>query len=778
MFRSVTTRLIFWIAGTTAVLFSLAILYAYRIARDQALLDAKRRAVLIAQSQAKQVGDALRSAEEGARLLATTLGHTSASNAELEQVIRAFVQGNPRVYGSTIAANPEIRGLYAPYFYRGPNGIARADLAAPSYDYPAKQWYTGAAEAGEPRWSEPYFDEGGGEVVMVTYTVPVFTEGSRMFAGVVTADIALKWLAELIRSQKVEGGGYAMVLSRQGDVLAHPDPGVLATTIDSLRYGKKAIDPRAQEVADRMLRGGNGFEPFVDPYLGETVRAVFQPVGEAGWSIAVIYPEKSLLAGARHIARLNLAMLVAVLGALGLVVAVISKRVTRPLRVLSASATRIATGDLDISLPALASEDEVGALTGAFRHMRDSLKAYIRNLEITTREKERHESELQIAHEIQMSMIHLIFPPFPEHEEFSIYANLSPAREVGGDFYDFLFMDERRLLVCIGDVSDKGVGAALFMAVAKTVIKSQALSERSAAEIVTRANKELSQSNTTCMFVTLFVGVLDIQTGELVYSNGGHNPPLLRRADASIERLSAAHGPMVGVKEDMVYGESRVQMKPNDLLLLYTDGVTEAMNGQGELFSEERLKTLLTDPRSGMCRASVELITASVERFEQGAGQSDDVTVLALSFTGANGDGRGGPEVFSIRNSYEDMPIAEKRLDAVGERHKIPADVLSRFRVILDEILSNIISHAYTDDNQHEIELWMEAVNKRFLLTITDDGRPFNPLSVEPPDTSASMEERELGGVGIHLVRTLADEAIYQRQGEKNVLTLIKEYSD
>jgi sigma-B regulation protein RsbU (phosphoserine phosphatase) len=168
MFKSVTSRLIFWITATTALLFSLAAFYAYRNARDQAILDAERRAILIAEAEASQVEEVLRSAEEGTRLLASTLGHTSASNTELERVIRAFVEGNPRVYGSTIAANPRTRGLYAPYFYKGPNGTTRADLATPSYDYPAQEWYSGAASAGEPRWSEPYFDEGGGNVVMVT----------------------------------------------------------------------------------------------------------------------------------------------------------------------------------------------------------------------------------------------------------------------------------------------------------------------------------------------------------------------------------------------------------------------------------------------------------------------------------------------------------------------------------------------------------------------------------------------------------------------------------
>ena len=430
---------------------------------------------------------------------------------------------------------------------------------------------------------------------------------------------------------------------------------------------------------------------------------------------------------------------------------------------------------------------EVGRIANRYNQVMGSLQVTVDNLTETNMELEkanevirghsdRMEQELNLGREIQMSMVPLMFPPFPEHDEFSIYAKLNPAREVGGDFYDFYFLDERRLLVCIADVSDKGVPAALFMAVAKTVIKSQAASEQSVANILTQVNAELSQSNSSCMFVTIFIGILDIQTGELVYSNGGHNPPLLRREDASIERLSKVHGPVVGAREGLVYGESRLRMRPNDLLLLYTDGVIEATNAQGDFFSEHRLEKVLSDSNSNMCRASVDLVTARVEQFEKEVEQSDDITVLALRFVGADSDGKAAPEVFRIRGNVDDMSIADDKLDAVAERHRIPADIVSKFKIILDELLSNIISYAHADDKDHEIELWMEVANSRFLLAITDDGIPFNPLTAETPDTNTPIEERELGGLGIHLARTLADEATYQRQADKNVLTLVKQF--
>jgi sigma-B regulation protein RsbU (phosphoserine phosphatase) len=631
MFKSVTSRLIFWITATTVLLFSLAAFYAYRTARDQAILDAERRAVLIAEAEASQVEEVLRSAEEGARLLASTLGHTSASNTELERVIRAFVEGNPRVYGSTIAANPKTRGLYSPYFYKGPTGITRADLATPAYDYPAQEWYSGAAKAGAPRWSEPYFDEGGGNVVMVTYTVPVFIDASKdSFAGVVTADIALEWLGQSIATQSLQGSEYAMVLSRRGDVLAHPDQDVQKTTTDALQKGERKIDLRARAVADRMLRGERAFEPFEDPYLGRMVRAVLRPVGGADWSIAVVFPEETLLVDARRLARLNFAIVAAALLALGLVVTAISKRVTRPLRDLASSAERMATGDLNTALPATSSNDEIGTLNRAFHHMRDSLKEYIRNLEITTREKERHESELKIARDIQM---HLLPPDRADSRPPAAYhlaASLIPARQVGGDLYDHFLVD-RKLWFMVGDVSGKGVGAALFMARAMTMLRAAAGPAAGPKEILSKVNRGLCHQNNGATFVSLFAAVLDLTTGSLIHASAGHDPPVIISGIDS-RFLRTEGGPVLGLIEEAEYVEEKTNLNPGDTLVVYTDGVTEAMDLDSRLFSGERILESVRVNGSRSSSDVLDSLLASVRAFAGDAPQSDDITVMVVQY--------------------------------------------------------------------------------------------------------------------------------------------------
>ena len=242
------------------------------------------------------------------------------------------------------------------------------------------------------------------------------------------------------------------------------------------------------------------------------------------------------------------------------------------------------------------------------------------------------EKELNVAHEIQMSMVPLTFPPFPERKEFTIYATLEPALEVGGDFYDFFFIDEDRLCFCVGDVSGKGVPAALFMAVTRTMIKSKASADPSTASILTFVNGQISQDNPNCMFVTLWVGVLDVRTGEVTYTNAGHNPPYLKRVDGSLEKLDMLHGPVVGAVEGLVYGEDKLKFRSEDLLLAFTDGVTEEIDVNDELYGDMRLEALLSEMTDVSVEQSVQDVVASVREFQGESAQDDDITVLALQF--------------------------------------------------------------------------------------------------------------------------------------------------
>jgi sigma-B regulation protein RsbU (phosphoserine phosphatase) len=397
------------------------------------------------------------------------------------------------------------------------------------------------------------------------------------------------------------------------------------------------------------------------------------------------------------------------------------------------------------------------------------------NLRRTTTAKERMESELNIGRDIQMSMLPLEFPPFPHRNEFTVFATLHPAREVGGDFYDFFLIDEDRFCFCVGDVSGKGVPAALFMAVTKTLIKSRATNDFSPASILTHVNDEVADHNDTAMFVTLWLGILDVTSGQLRYTNAGHNPPYLKRADGGLIRLERRHGPVVGAVEGLVYGEDTLELTPDDLVFLYTDGVTEAMDPDGTLYEEDRLVRVLGDSTFAAVEEAVRASTDDVWRFQGEAEQADDVTVLAVEFRGR---ARGASDVARLHieaeNRLEEIDRVNQTFESFAAEHGLPDRVRRSMKLVFDDLLNNVISYAYDDDEVHIIEVNVELSSDRLAVRMADDGHPFNPFAESPPDTALAVEEREIGGLGIHLVQSLMDEATYTRRTNRNVIVLVK----
>jgi PAS domain S-box-containing protein len=394
-----------------------------------------------------------------------------------------------------------------------------------------------------------------------------------------------------------------------------------------------------------------------------------------------------------------------------------------------------------------------------------------RQLEIAN---ERMSTELNFARDIQLDMLPLIFPAFPNRTEVVVHAALESAREVGGDFYDFYFLDDDHLCFVIGDVAGKGAPGALMMAVSKTLIKSRAADDSEPASILTHVNDELSQDNKSSMFVTVFLGIINVKTGELVYTNAGHNPPYIRRGDGSLQKVDAFHGPVIGAMSGLPYDQDRVSLQPGDAILLYTDGVTEAFNEQEQLFSESRLEKILVNKDLDSAESIVTGTIEEVNRFAGEAEQSDDITLLAVQHLGLPVEMKSKELRITIKNRYEDMGIVEEQFSEFVEENDLPDAVRQSMSIVLDEMLNNIISYAYQGEKEKDIEVNFELSGKRLVTTIKDSGVPFNPFARETPDVSESIEDREIGGLGIHMVRSLMDEYSYHRQINKNVVTLVK----
>jgi sigma-B regulation protein RsbU (phosphoserine phosphatase) len=338
------------------------------------------------------------------------------------------------------------------------------------------------------------------------------------------------------------------------------------------------------------------------------------------------------------VARLRL--VVAAIGVATLILAAlaavgVARSFTNPIVRLTAMTKVLAGGDLSrrIDVPA---RNEIGELAASFNDMADQLVASVVRLQETTAAKERIESELRVARDMQMSMVPKIFPAFPDRPEFDIHGRIVPAREVGGDFYDFFFLDADHLCLAIGDVSGKGVPASLFMAVTKTLLWATAGAGRGPDEMLSLLNQERRRDNDTCMFVTLFCGVLDMCTGSLHYSNGGHNLPYVITRQG-VQSVQGAAGTALGLVDEAAYQAGKVVLAPGDTLFLYTDGVTEAMNEAGKMFTEARLEAYLCRADCLPVAALTQAVTEAVDAFVQGAPQSDDLTLLALRYLGSRG---------------------------------------------------------------------------------------------------------------------------------------------
>jgi PAS domain S-box-containing protein len=424
---------------------------------------------------------------------------------------------------------------------------------------------------------------------------------------------------------------------------------------------------------------------------------------------------------------------------------------------------------IELSLSSWKSEEGM-QFSGIIRDITDRKKME----EILIKANKRMSGELNVAKEIQMSMLPLIFPAFPKRNEIDIYANLIPAREVGGDFYDFHFLDDNHIYFVVGDVSGKGVPAALMMAVTKTLLKSTAGNDKSTASILTHVNNEIAKDNDAYMFITIFIAILNTTTGEMVYSNAGHNPSFIIKSKREMIKLGDLHGPVVGAMEDMTYAETKVIIDKNDIIFAYTDGITEAQNPKEELYSDPRLFDLLKNGEYKDPTTLINLVEESVFEFQGNAEQFDDITALSLQYLGDKEYVMTKAFSVTIENQLNQMPQVIESFEAFGEKNELSFGVIQKFNIALDELLNNIISYGFQDDLEHEILVEVELRNERLIITLTDDGIPFNPFQNNPPDTKLSIDERNIGGLGIYIVKNLVDEYGYNRHADKNIITLVK----
>jgi len=554
---------------------------------------------------------------------------------ELYNITQQLLENNPAIVGSAIAFRPYYfpdRGVwFSPYSYREGSAIKSKQLGSAEYDYHKMDWYQTTDSLKREYWSEPYFDEGGGEMLMTTYCYPLKDADGNVIA-VVTADILLDYFSEFLNVDSFMHA-YAFILSRTGAFISRSEDGLVLEQ-NFLNDTEVTSQRDLLEMVREMLDGKSGFQKWQSPTLGDSY-IFFVPFEHMGWSMGIVCQATELFKDYYKAALLLSLLFVIMLVLLTYILRRFIHRLLTPLTTFTQAADEVAQGNLHATLPDIHSNDEMQRLHHSFSIMQQSLVSQMEELKQVNETKGRIEGELKAAKDIQLSMLPKAYIPAEDDRKLDIYGSQISANDVGGDLYDYLHRGDK-LFFCIGDVSGKGVPAALVMAKTLSQFRNAVSNKDDLKVIIDSINKATCNGNETSMFITFFMGVLDLPTGCLHYCNAGHNKPLVvsNSAPGSIashcEELPAKPNLPLGVSDDVEYVVSEYTLPAGATLFLYTDGLTEAMDAHYELFGQERLIENLRNAES--CKMLIDEMTQAVHHFVAEAPQSDDLTMLAIRY--------------------------------------------------------------------------------------------------------------------------------------------------
>lgn len=632
--------------------------------------------------------------------------------------------------------------------------------------YQKYPWFKAVPKEEKTFWSEPYIDKNHDEDIwVVTCLFPFKFKNSDDYNGLVAVSVDLKAIQDKLKKYSEEYNGKFLLLSQQGLYIVHPDPQIqLKKTIYDL--AREYNLPQLKMTGDELKNGRFGqFLMSHSSVYGSSVIFFYLPVPEINWGVCLVFSQDAFFQPFKSFHWKILIVLILGLIVLFSVISLICHRSTKPLLDLSKIALQYGQGDFSAALPEAKSQDEIGVMTVAFHKMRNNLLHYIEMVKQGVAEQQKTKSELEIANNIQQSVLPT---DFPLHPAFEVSGSMSPAKGVGGDFYDAFFIDDKHFAVVIADVSGKGIPAALVMMITKALIKTIAKTGASAAEIMNLVNNELCLNNKSAMFVTAFLGILNIATGKLEYVNAGHNSPFYRDKKG-YRMMESEHDIVLGGLDNISYHQKSIQMKPGERLFLYTDGVSEAQNQKGEFYGEKRLVDILSQ-YSQSPEDTLRFVSEDVEKFVDGAERSDDITMLELLYCGASSD----VKILPASVKYTDTLLSWLEND-MQQRHIAPKKQ-SNLIIASEEIFSNIAQYAYQTTGR--VRITMSGNDKSYTVQFADFGKAYNPLLQLTPDLEQSAEERNIGGLGIFLVKQMVDDVSYQYKNNQNILTISIDIED
>ena len=642
-------------------------------------------------------------------------------------VVEWLVRMNHTIKGGGMAFIPDYypqKGrLFEPYARRSDSTVLVQQIAGENHDYTQREFYYSVLSSDKSVWTEPYEDKEGAGTMVTTYSIPIHKndDDDDKIAGAFFIDLSLDWLSDTLNSHQSYPSSFNLLLTEDGKLISRPAeshvnsidvPQVLAAINDSTieRHSSKSSNIK-------IIR----FESENDGADGSIFYANMK--GKPHWQIVAVSYDEEVYAPLMRLRVLMLMVMLAAFAILGFII---------------------------------------------HRFARNAQKLGRANLK-----QERINSELRIASHIQQTMLPNVQDEIPDRPDIQVSGILLPAKEVGGDLYSFFIRDEK-LFFCIGDVSGKGVPSALVMSVTQALFRNAATQDSSPAHIMQTLNTSACRNNTTNMFVTLFVGVLDLPSGRLRYCNAGHDVPVIQE---SCTFLDVQSNLPVGVFEDFHYVQQETLFDKPTTLFLYTDGLTEARNQQRKLFGSDRLIGVLADNPSVSPSDLLQRMTDAVKVFTEDTKQSDDLTMLAIRYTPLTHETILKEELTLTNDIIQVQPL-NKFVDSVAVRLQLEKSMAQNIKLAVEEAVVNVMSYAYPMGTHGEISVQAIADSQQIRYIITDKGKAFDPTKVMKTDTALKAEDRPIGGLGILLVRELMDSVNYEYVDGRNILTLGKKYND
>lgn len=677
------------------------------------------------------------------------------SQNKSDYIVESIFKSSNRAIGGGIWFEPykidKNQRRFASYaFYEKGKLLLDKNAANEQYDYLNRNWYKEIKKGLSPKkpivWVTPYKDDLGTCPYMTTVGTGIHDQSANLI-GIATVDWSLESVMNKLSKLKPTPNSSILFADKNNDFILFFD-----NDISNAGKSLKTI-PWLNE----KIKNGEKFTYENVEYLA------FIKTLDNNMVLIVNVPTGELYAQLQKYLEIIFVLFILICSAItAAMYFILTHNINKPIALLINSANAIGEGNLDTQI-AIDEPLEFAKLAETFNKMTKDIKNYITTISTVTAEKKQMEFELKTAKAIQYSALPNVFPPYPEHKEFEIYASMETAKEVGGDFYDFFFTEPNHLAFLIADVSGKGVPAALFMMKTKTLIKNYAKSGLAPNELMAKVNKNLCKNNDQGLFVTVFFCVLDITNGELSYVNAGHNPPLIKKSNGMYEYLQCDANFILGGMNNITYKSSEIILKPDDCIFLYTDGVTEAINPQQEFYGEDKLLKNINSSNDKTSENLLTRIKTNLNDFINGEELMDDITMLALKYSGV--------QTLLLPADVKHLSELTSKIEELCNYANIKDEDKVKLLICAEEIFVNISTYAYPP-KQGEVEISLKFSEEEVKMQFVDSGIKYNPLEAPKPDITLGVNERPIGGLGLFIVKNSMSSVEYTYENGKNILKI------